>query len=115
METIVSLCHAIDKEWLYTLNDYFTVSEWFDRRSLDLCYELSFVFEARLALTLNRLIEESVVETPVKIPGVYRLVVWGNKMFSNDLSRASVLRSVFWLGDRRLGKTVLSKLFRETY
>ena len=115
VEVVVSLCHAIDKEWLYTLNDYFTVSEWFDRRSLDLCYELGCVFEARLALTLNKLIEEGLVEAPVKIPNVYRLMVWGNKMFSNDLCRASVLRSVFWLRDRRLGKAILTKLVRETY
>jgi len=115
VEAIVALSHAIDKEWLYTLNDYFTVSSWFNRKSLDLCYELGCVYEAQLAFQFNGLIEKGLVEAPIKLSNGYKSIIWSRKLIRNHETRATLLRSLSWFKDPRFGKSLFSKFTRETY
>lgn len=114
-EAVVTLAHAIDKEWIYTLNDYYTISMWLDNRALNLCRELDCMYEARLALSINKMIEEGIIETPYKIPNIYKFKVWSRKFKRNPLVRSTSIKILLKLGDKRLGKSVLSKLSRETY
>ena len=114
-EAVVNVAHSIAKEWIYTLNDYYTVSRWLDSRALDLCRELGCIYEAGYALTINRMIEEGIIETPFKIPNIFRLRLWGMKFIENPLTRGTSIKSISRLSDRRFGKLILSRLTRGTY
>jgi len=83
--------------------------------SLELCRELGCIYEARLALLLNRLIESGLVEAPVKLSNGYKFIIWLRKIFKFSEARSTLLKSIYWLRDPRLGKTLLSKLTRKTY
>jgi len=64
---------------------------------------------------LNKAIENVFIETPYKIPKPIILQIYGNKIRNNQYTRSTVLKSLSWFKDRRLGKAVLSKSTRTTY
>ena len=114
-EAVATLTHAIDKEWIYTLNDYFTVSKWLDRKSVRLCRELGCLDEIKIAYELNHAVERGAVELPYKIPKSLILKIYSSKLVENSYTRLILLRSLSRLKDERLGKSILSKLTRITY
>jgi hypothetical protein len=67
-EALAAASHAIYKEKIYTLNDYFTVKEWISNESLRLAEELYCEHALELAMELNRRIESSSLSLPYKNP-----------------------------------------------
>jgi len=114
-EVITTLTHAIDKEWIYTLNDYFTVSKWLNKKSIRLSEELNCEYEVKLAIKLNKSIERGYVEAPYKIPAIQILKIWSNKVRSNKYTRSTLTKLLPRINDRRLGKLIISRLTRTTY
>jgi hypothetical protein len=114
-EVLVAASHAIYKERIYTLNDYYTIREWVDERALQLAEELKCAPALRLAIKLNEAISKGLIETPYKIP----LPTWANlliqKILNDPLTRSTSKNLVMALGSKRGLKSLISKFTRESY
>ncbi len=114
-EVVVSAAHAVYKEKLYTLNDYFTIRRWLSRRALSLAEEVVCRDALNLSLRMNKQIEEELIEAPYRIP----LAIWSGvlmqKLIKDKALRGSSMRILGSLFSSRAGSLLLSKLTRETY
>jgi hypothetical protein len=114
-EALVASSHAVYKERIYTLNDYFTVEEWTSKRALKLAQELKCEEALETAMSLNRKIRLGMLETPYKIPLPTWLAILIRKFQTDGLTRASSIGMLKTLTSKRAGMLLASKLMRETY
>ncbi|MHA1833584.1 MAG: nucleotidyltransferase family protein [Candidatus Baldrarchaeia archaeon] len=115
VEALVAAAHAVYKERIYTLNDYFTVSEWVLRKSFDIADELDCLQALRFAMNLNRGINDGLLETPFRIPVLSWLVLLWEKFYSDGLTRVTSPNILRALRSQRSGKILFSKLTRISY
>jgi len=115
VEALVSAAHAIYKERIYTLNDYFTVKEWVTEETFNLAKELKCSSALELAIKINDAVENGLVEVPYKIPmhTWARLLV--QKVSRDPLTRSTCKNLIKTLGTKRGIKSLNSKLTRESY
>jgi hypothetical protein len=114
-EALVVACHAIYKERIYTLNDYFTVERWANRKAIRLAQELKCEEALKTAMSLNRKISLGVLETPYRIPLPMWLAILARKLERDKLTRTTSINMLKSLTNKRAGKLLTSKLTRETY
>ena len=114
-EALVAASHAIFKERIYTLNDFFTVEEWMSKKTIRLAQELSCEDALKVAMNLNRKIRLGLLETPYKIPLPLWLALLIRKFQRDSLTRATSVSMLKTLTNKRVGKLLKSKLTRETY
>jgi len=114
-EALVAASHAIYKERIYTLNDFFTVEEWMSKKTIKLAQELNCEDALKIAINLNRKIRLGLLETPYKIPLPLWLALLMRKFQIDSLTRATSAGILKTLTDKRVGKLLKSKLTRETY
>jgi hypothetical protein len=114
-EALVTASHAIYKERIYTLNDYFTIKEWADKKAFQLAEELKCEPSLRFAIKFNEAISKGLVETPYKIP----LPTWANlltwKILTDPQTRSTIKNLIMMLGSKRGLKLLASKFTRESY
>lgn len=115
VEALVTATHAIYKERIYTLNDFFTVRKWISRETFKLARDLKCKKAVELALKINKEISEGVVGAPYKVPSSLWLTLLTQKFKDDKLTKATMLMISRKLVDRRIGKLILSKIMRETY
>jgi hypothetical protein len=114
-EALVTALHAIYKERIYTLNDYFTVERWASRKTVKLAQELRCEEALKIAINLNKKIRLGILETPYKIPLPIWLAILTRKLRRDSLTRATSINMLKTLVNKRAGKLLTSKLTRETY
>jgi hypothetical protein len=114
-EALVAASHAIYKERIYTLNDYFTVEKWASKKTLKLAQELKCGGVIKTAIDLNRKIRLGTLETPYKIPLSTWLAMLARKFQTDSLARATSISILGALTNKRVGNLLTSKLVRETY
>jgi len=114
-EALVAASHAIYKERIYTLNDYFTVEKWTTKKTIRLAKELKCEEALKTAINLNRKISLGTLETPYKIPLPTWLVMLTRKFQTDNLTRATSIGILKTLTNKRIGELLTSKLTRETY
>ena len=114
-EALAAASHAIYKERIYTLNDFFTVEEWISKKTVKLAQELSCEDALKIAINLNRKICSGLLETPYKIPLPLWLALLMRKFWRDSLTRATSAGMLRTLTNKRAGKLLKSKLMRETY
>jgi len=114
-EALVTASHAIYKERIYTLNDYFTVEKWTSEKTIRLAQELKCEESLKTAINLNRKIRLGALETPYKIPTPIWLAILTRKLQTDSLTRASSTGILKTLTSKRIGKLLTSKFTRETY
>ena len=114
-EALVAASHAIYKERIYTLNDYFTVKKWTSKKTIKLAQELNCESALKVAINLNRKIRLGLLETPYKIPVPLWLAILMQKFQRDNLTRATSAGILKTLTNKRAGKLLISKLTRETY
>jgi len=114
-EALVAASHAIYKERIYTLNDFFTVEKWTSRKTIRLAQELGCESALQAAINLNRKIRLGLLEAPYKIPLPSWLVILMQKFQIDDITRATSPNILKALTNKRIGKQLISKLTRETY
>jgi len=114
-EALVAVSHAIYKERIYTLNDYFTVEKWASKKTIRLAQELKCEEALKTAINLNRKIHLGKLETPYKIPTPKWLAMLTRKFQIDSLTRATSVNMLKTLTSKRAGKLLASKLTRETY
>jgi hypothetical protein len=114
-ESLVAASHAIYKERIYTLNDYFTVERWASKKTIKLAQELRCEEALKIAIKLNKKIRLGILETPYKIPLPTWLAILTRKLQTDSLTRATSINMLKTLVNKRAGKLLTSKLMRETY
>jgi len=114
-EALVSASHAIYKERIYTLNDFFTVDRWGSEKTAGLAKELRCENALKFALILNRRIRSGLIEAPYRVPVPLWLAMLLQKLQSDDLTRATSTEVLKALTRKNAGKLLISKLTRETY
>jgi len=114
-EALVAASHAIYKERIYTLNDFFTIKEWASTKSFKMAEELSCKPALKLALTLNEKIEKGLLETPFKISVPHWLALLLQKVHDDRLSRASAINIIKALTKQNTRKALMAKFTRESY
>jgi hypothetical protein len=114
-EALVAASHAIYKERIYTLNDYFTVDRWTSRKSIKLAQELRCEEALKIAINLNKKIRLGILETPYKIPLPTWLAILIRKLRRDSLTRATSINMLKTLVNKRAGKLLLSKITSETH
>jgi hypothetical protein len=114
-EALVTASHAIYKERIYTLNDYFTVDGWTSKKTIKLAQELRCEEALKVAINLNRKIRLGILETPYEIPLPTWLAILTRKIRTDSLTRATSINMLKILVDKRAGKLLVSKITRETY
>lgn len=114
-EALVAAAHAVYKERIYTLNDYFTTEKWTSKRTLKLAQESKCENAVKTALNLNREIRQGLLETPYRIPATTWFTILLRKLREDHLTRATSTNVVKTLTSKRAGKLLMSKLIRETY
>jgi hypothetical protein len=114
-EALVSAAHAIYKEHIYILNNYFTVGEWTSRKTFRLAEELKRMSALRLAIKLNDAMSRGLIEAPYKIP----LPTWANmltqKILKDPLARSTDKNLVMTFLSKHGPKLLISKFTRESY
>jgi len=114
-EALVAASHAIYKERIYTLNDYFTVEKWTSKKTTRLAQELNCEEALEIAINLNKKIRLGLLETPYKIPILTWLELLMRKFQTDSLTRATSMGILKTLASKRTGELLISKLTRETY
>ncbi len=114
-EALTAVSHAIYKEQIYTLNDYFTIKKWATGRSFRLAEELSCRQALELSVKLNRLIEDGFIETPYKLPPPLWLTIVMHKLLEDPLTKATLTNILGKMRDPRIGRLLTSRLSRQTY
>jgi len=117
-EALVAASHAIYKERIYTLNDYFTVEKWASEKALKLAQELKCGGAIKTAIDLNREIRLGTLEMPYKIPTLTWLAMLAREFQADQtdsLTRATSINTLGTLTNKRIGNLLTSKLIRETY
>jgi hypothetical protein len=115
VEALVSAAHAIYKERIYTLNDYFTVKEWATEETFKLAKELKCSSALKLAIKINDAIENGLVEAPYKIPMHTWTKLLVQKFLRDPLTRSTCKNLIKSLGTKRGIEMLKSKLTRESY
>lgn len=114
-ECVVTASHAIYKEHIYTLNDFFVVEEWTTKRSFKLANELNCLPSLKLAIVLNENIKRGFLETPYKLPYPLLCRLMASKFLNDKLTRVTSLNIFKKMRDPRIGKLILTRLLRSTY
>lgn len=73
-EVIVTAAHAIYKEHIYLLADYYVVKYWLNNRALSLARELGAEEVVKTALRLNEQIERGQIEASVKLKPIMEIL-----------------------------------------
>jgi hypothetical protein len=115
VEALVSAAHAIYKERIYTLNDYFTVKEWTTKETFKLAKELKCSSALELAIKINDAIENGLVEAPYKIPMHTWAKLLVQKFLRDPLTRSTCKNLIKVLVTKRGIKSLNSKFTRESY
>ena len=114
-EALVSAAHAVYKERIYTLNDYFTVKEWTTEETFKLAKKLRCTSGLNLAMKINEAIEKGLIEAPYKIPVTTWTKLLAQKIVNDPLTRSTCKNLVSSVGSKRGLKLLRSKFTRDHY
>ncbi|MEM2288950.1 MAG: nucleotidyltransferase family protein, partial [Sulfolobales archaeon] len=87
-EAVATLAHAIYKEHVYLLSDYYVAREWLNTKALVLARELKAEEAVETALRLNEQIEKGLVEAPIKLTPVQSIEILARKFVEDSNFRA---------------------------
>ena len=114
-EVVAVASHAVYKEHIYLLSDYYVIREWLDSRALVLAEELGVKDSLRLSLYLNKLLDHGVLEAPIRIDAlkVVRLLI--SKAVRDRVFRATSLNILKYMARRNFGEHLATRLTRSSY
>ena len=114
-ETIVTAAHAIYKENIYLLSDYYVTKEWLSRKVLSLAEELKAEKAVETALRLNKQIERGQVETPVKLGPVQVAGILARKLVEDPDFRATSINLLKFIARKRATQQLVQRIKRKAY
>lgn len=114
-EVVVAAAHAVYKEHIYLLIDYFVVKRWLDKRAVSLAEELEAGLALGLSVALNKAIDAGALETPYKFPPGLAARVVAERFVKYAPFRATSLNLMRLAVNKRTPRLLLSRLFRRSY
>lgn len=114
-EVAVAAAHAVYKEQVFTLNDYFTVKSWLSPGAVRIARETRTDRALALAVSLVERVGRGELEAPHRIGVAPAALLLTSKLARDAAVRASAIRALAKLRDARLGAHLKSRLVRETY
>jgi len=114
-EAILALSHAIYKEQIITLNDYYTAKFYLNDKSLEIAEELKVLDAILYSMNFLKQVKQGLVNLPYKIPIRDVIKLFSVKIKRDPLSRKSLPNIGLKLFDRRVLMLIKSRFFRETY
>ncbi|MGC9010341.1 MAG: hypothetical protein ACP5I7_07000 [Sulfolobales archaeon] len=114
-EAVVSAAHAIYKEHMYLLIDYFTTKNWLSPKALRLSSELGVEDSVKISWLLNKLVDEGIIELPHKISLALISKLYQSKFMRDPWFRATSPNLIKYLLSERAGEVLRWRLTRETY
>ncbi|MEM2297866.1 MAG: hypothetical protein QXH10_10635, partial [Ignisphaera sp.] len=114
-EVVVTLAHALYKEHIYLISDYFVINSWLNKGAILVAYEFNLIDELRYFLTLNNMISRGVVDAPYRIPQGYVTKEYVKLFAQNNLFRGTATNIFKYLLSERSGRIILWKLTRKSY
>ena len=89
-EAIITAAHAIYKEHIYPISDYYAVRHWLNNKALRLTRELRAEEAVKTALRLNEQIEAGQVKTPVKLKPIHVMEILARKFIEDSDFRTTI-------------------------
>ena len=114
-ETVVVAAHAIFKEHLYLLSDYYTVKYWLSKESIRIAEEHNVTDALEISIHVNRCIEKGLYETPLRINKWMILKTYFKKMCSDSVFRTTSLNITKYMLRKDFGRKFMEHLFRISY
>lgn len=114
-EAVVAAAHAIYKEHMYLLADYYVIKSWLNSEAINLAKELNAEEAIQAALKLNKRIEQGQIEAPVKL-GFSETVKTLSKKFVRDSSfRATAINVIRLAARKRAVQQLIWRGKRKSY
>ena len=114
-EALLAIAHSIYKEKIYTLNDYLVVRKWLSRKTLNLAIEMKVLNAVKFVNLINEKVNMYALDLPYRIPIPIWMMLLGEKVFVDKLTRGTLLNLYRATKDLRIGDLIMSKLTRTTY
>lgn len=114
-EVVVVAAHAIYKEHIYLLADYYVVKHWLSGRALRLAEELRATEAIRESLELNNQIERGMVEAPVNLSLTKIAKILTTKFVRDSNFRATSLNTIKLMTRKRTINQLVSRMRRKSY
>jgi hypothetical protein len=114
-EVVLVASHAVYKEQIVTLNDYFFVKRSLSRQSFQIAKKCSVYGALIYVLEVFRAAEMGKVNLPLKIPLNHTSKLFFSKIIEDPFSRRSVPWVCFKLFDRRVPQLMFCRIHRQTY
>ena len=114
-EAIATVAHAIYKEHMYLLLDYYVTREWLNTKALGLARELKAEEAVETALRLNEQIEKGLVEAPIKLTPVQSIKILARKFVEDSNFRATTVNILRLAMRKRTMQQLIWRIKRKTY
>ncbi|MEM2533894.1 MAG: hypothetical protein QXK12_07735 [Candidatus Nezhaarchaeales archaeon] len=114
-EAIVTAAHAMYKEHVYLLADYYVVRYWLNNKALSLARELRAEEAVKIALRLNEQIEGGQVETPVKLKPIQVMELLARKLVEDSDFRTTTINVLKLIARKRAMQQLIQRIKREAY
>lgn len=114
-EVVVAAAHAVYKEHIYLLMDYFVVRRWLDKRVVRLAEELELGYALSVAEALNDAIDSGAVEAPYKLPAGLTAVALAERFTRFPAFRGTGLNLIKLIVTRRAPRLLVNRLRRRSY
>ncbi|MEM1510757.1 MAG: nucleotidyltransferase family protein [Thermofilaceae archaeon] len=114
-EAVATLAHAIYKEHVYLLSDYYVAREWLNTKALVLARELKAEEAVETALRLNEQIEKGLVEAPIKFTPVQSIEILARKFVEDSSFRATTINTLRLAMRKRTMQQLIWRIKRKTY
>ncbi|MEM4832040.1 MAG: hypothetical protein QW740_06415 [Sulfolobales archaeon] len=114
-EAVATVAHAIYKEHMYLLLDYYVTREWLNTKALGLARELKAEEAVETALRLNEQIEKGLVEAPIKLTPVQSIEILARKFVEDSSFRATTVNILRLAMRKRTVQQLIWRIKRKTY
>lgn len=114
-EAIVTAAHAIYKEHIYLLSDYYVTKRWLNGKAMKLAEELNAREAVLASLKLNDQIERGLAETPIRLNPARTTMILSAKFIKDPNFRATSINAVKLIAKRRSVLQLIQRLGRKTY
>ena len=114
-EVVVAAAHAVYKEHIYLLMDYFVIKQWLSSKAASLAEELNVAYALKLALMLNKAIESGQIEAPYRFPITLTARILMRKFAEDPYFRGTSLNALKLIVNPRAPRMLAGRLSRRSY
>lgn len=114
-EAITTVAHAIYKEHIYLLTDYYVTKQWLNSGAINLARELNAEEALQMSLKLNKYIEKGLVETPIKLNPTQIVEILARKFMKDSNFRTTTINMIKLATKKRTIQELTSRIKRKSY